>query len=708
MPIIQRSRDRQSALSLREVRADVGRLSQASGGAIASATSQSAQAVAGVGSAISRESNVLKQLGSRMQQEGQRQIASAIKSIQETRYNKSMGKATVEINRAVSNRTAQITDEDGEPTYQTLASDVERISNKIMSKHSLGLSGAAKARYVANLSVSIGNKVISANRSARSQHLDYSRTTLFNSIDVMSEQALADDPENLNNYTGNIKDMIITARKDGLLSATEARGLVDNARKNIRITSYNRLIQDDPNAASEVLEGNAAGLGLRESERLMLRNRAKNSVEELEADNKRAEREFVAANRETQSTNTAELDFGIIEGVTTRQAILDSLDEGEISQTQANTLLRRKDAQNGKRDRGISLTDSIQQMKETGVPDFSITPSQLDDYYGKVVASMQDEEGNPVSITQKTVVASQIPANINAYKKELSFHATRGTEENAIESLRAYQMVKVKNPIAIEGMDAKGRDILSLADFYVQHTGMTDSEAIQAARDSVLDVDEESRKLRAREFNTFDEFHVTESGDLSENLDDTIKEAFDVDGFFGVGEAEVDPEMRGAFLRVVRETYMARNTGDIDAAVASAVDKMRAVYGVSEVNGEKVLMRFPPEKVFGGTPKQIRKDLEKSVAQLPGVTKERVRIKTDYLTILDPTGAGYAMVEDRDVDGEVIAVPVENENGDYERYIPDTEGMRKTANAEIIAKARKRKADLLLTDLHETDISKLF
>ncbi len=699
MPIIQRGQTRATNLDLRNISSSLAIQAASSGALIGDEIRNQARTTTNVANQLQRESSVVNSFGKRMVQQGSNYMKAALASIEDAQYNDAMTNATKEFNTAADERQQQTTDEEGKPTYGTLQNDVDTLGKQTTAKYAQTLSPNAQKRFVRSFTRHTGNKTISAGRTARKQHLDHSRSTLYNALDTMTSEALQDTPENMNNYSTNIKEMITDAKKNGIIDKDEAVSLTENSRKNIRLTMYSKMIKSNPAMAVETLSHeDAAQLGLRETERNTLLNRAQTATVELANEQEAQVRELQVANEERQSTNFTNLDFGIMEGTVVKADIMEQSDLGEITEKQADTLIKRKDLQNVKRQADLTKNDKIRIMKESGSPDFSVSSSSLNKYYHNISASLSNPEtGEPATLTQKTSVAAQIPMKIPAYTKELSFHATHGEMDTAAEALRNFQMIKVKNPVAIESLDNNGKNVLSLADYYVTHTGISDAEAITRARTSILDSNTESKALRSREFTTFKEFDVARGGKQVDRLDDTMRDAFDVDGFFGIGAADIDPDARGAFARLAKDAYIQNNDGNLDAAIASAVDSMRGAYGVSEVNGRSTLMFMPPEQTFGVSTKDLRSDLNRTaVEDLPEGAVDRpdsVKIQADYLTRIDPTRSGYLLTHAKEVDGELIEVPVVDPvTQEPQRYLPNASSINLRSGMDKVEKAKQERA----------------
>lgn len=77
----------------------------------------------------------------------------------------------------------------------------------------------------------------------------------------------------------------------------------------------------------------------------------------------------------------------------------------------------------------------------------------------------------------------------------------------------------------------------------------------------------------------------------------------------GLGPARIDPEVSQAFEDILKGFYL--QSGNAEVAKAAALQRFSQTYGVSNVSGEKVLTKYPPEAQF---PPQVAGELTPDVA----------------------------------------------------------------------------------------------
>lgn len=166
---------------------------------------------------------------------------------------------------------------------------------------------------------------------------------------------------------------------------------------------------------------------------------------------------------------------------------------------------------------------------------------------------------------------------------------------------------------------------------YVYDRGMTAAEA--TARIMEERTPEYEQKVKAR----------IKSEDMNEvvkkNLKDSdIRSAFDP-SFLGLApnpSLTFNPEMRvramGDYEEIFREKF-AKN-GDVSLSKTLALEEMKKTWGVTSVNGSKVVMKYPPERspVYAGienSSEQIAMQAVSAIKDLNGVDVERGKIRFD-------------------------------------------------------------------------------
>lgn len=118
----------------------------------------------------------------------------------------------------------------------------------------------------------------------------------------------------------------------------------------------------------------------------------------------------------------------------------------------------------------------------------------------------------------------------------------------------------------------------------------------------------------------------------------------------GTKPARIDPEVSQAFEDILKGFYL--QSGNAEVAKAAALQRFNQVYGVSNVSGEKVLTKYPPERYF---PAQVAGKLEPDTATAiirgeitRGLTTLGLNPANVVGTVEDQSGIpAFALVADR-------------------------------------------------------------
>lgn len=164
-------------------------------------------------------------------------------------------------------------------------------------------------------------------------------------------------------------------------------------------------------------------------------------------------------------------------------------------------------------------------------------------------------------------------------------------------------------------------------------------------------------------------------------------------------------EQLGADFAGQTRRYFER-TGDITQARDLAWQDLKRIYGVSEVNGQRALMPFPPER-FGVTPAEVRQELAdwlKANPQADGSTVDDLTLVPDGLTLRSVSSVlaegdrgtiGYKILTrsgDLAVSAAGAVTRWELPTGDaLEKRLREAEAKAKAASDAEVAKARRQR-----------------
>lgn len=213
----------------------------------------------------------------------------------------------------------------------------------------------------------------------------------------------------------------------------------------------------------------------------------------------------------------------------------------------------------------------------------------------------QDEDADPVEVVDQIYARTGVvpPSAVSAIRAAI-INADTDVSERGLQVASA---IMARNPNAFAGYDGSADIEKSALAF--QHLTERGISAEDAAR-RVVEMNSPAYRsqIKAGDKET-QEFIKTISPA-------TITDVFDLDGstlgMVGLGKRAADVgftfEQQNAilsdFTEIAEERF--RETGDPELAKAYAKNEMARVYGVTEFDGRRVFMKYPPEKAYPAVP----------------------------------------------------------------------------------------------------------
>jgi hypothetical protein len=194
----------------------------------------------------------------------------------------------------------------------------------------------------------------------------------------------------------------------------------------------------------------------------------------------------------------------------------------------------------------------------------------------------------------------------------------------AANAAQFYGAVQATTPDAVREFDQDTRAFAGVVNSMIE-AGTASERAVETARAIVFDVKPEIREQRQATFRR--DFLPDQAG----ALDKLIDRDFDPGIFSRQPAASV---ALSADFDAQTERYFTK-VGDIELARTLAWQDVTRVYGPSRVNGDPMMIAFPPER-FGITPEEIRSELSnflKGNPQADGSGAEDILIVPDALTL---------------------------------------------------------------------------
>lgn len=559
----------------------------------------------------------------------QQYLAGAVKSIQDSAYNKAITDAQRQFARESSVRMQQQTDENGNPTFGTLVNDVGSIGDNIKQNIAANLTDPeVAARFNNDFTKVISNKQIMAFDTARNQHVSFARATISDTIQSTTQTALEDSPELSLQYVNQISEVIAQGVQGGVLSPEEAQRLERSSTENLRLGVLSRQISGNASQMLGFLEGKEPSeLGVSEKGKTALMRQAEAGVRDekraMDAQVKEQEKQF----KESQNLNSGELELGLIKGTVGESEIEAAFAGDQISAEHRIKLLKQaarlEEKAITKRQKQIDIEDSI----KNGSALFGMTSGEVNDHFISKVDSLSQE--GPITLQQKANIVKDYSVPVNSFAKELGNAITAGSLETAGETIAAFDFLTSERSLTLSKLSAEEKSIVARASEISLNTDVGDREALRRAREEIMNRTPEQVTELNKEFDAIAEFNP-------ENIQDTIKEMFDIDAFTFIvdipfTESELNRDVVPAMRNLYRNAYAM--TGSVDAAIKRVRAETAALFGNSEVGRDEVFMLLPPEQVYKGVPAEtLKKDLQQQLKDfrvsevVEGVPVERTGI----------------------------------------------------------------------------------
>lgn len=634
------------------------------------------------------------QLSSVIDQEGQRLFETSKKAHQSSTLLNKMTEATEQFLVKQHDRYLRSTDENGNPTFQTLHKDIEQIGTEILTDTASNITDPeVSQQFRANFGEYVANQKITALKQGLNQQVEFGQNSLKKGLNSLLNQSLNDDISQVPSYEQQGLEALRSAMAGGLISKDEFDSASASFSENIRTRGMENLIKKNPGQAAKVLLAPAKTLGVTEKVKEKLVNKLSTTV-------KSNNLEIDKANSLKAVDNLAE-EAAIVRNLQSR-IDADSLKaedllsvEGLISDKQFTSLKNRfmqvSTAKQKERDTFYNIgTRIVYNQSIVDVP-----AKTINSYFDYLVKGQSDAAGQDISLEEQASIAGMIPSNVTSFASKLDQNAKYADTSKAQDVIAAYSYIKDKGlPTLDKGFDADSTAIMEHAQLLVERGGVSPAEALVTSRDLVLNKKDEVLKTRTQEFNKTKAFSAMNIEELA------ASELPGAEGFFGGNRISDDAVQ--TFKSLIKDGYL--KTGNQDTAIAYAKSLMTKTHGVSEISGTKQFMFSPPEKMFPTmAPEVLRGALLEDVStELPeGVNAESVSVQSDNFTngrvFVAGTQNGNQVKQNvpswivtyvKDIDGVEMTVPLLDANtGKPKRWTPI--GSSYISNLEATQKADK-------------------
>lgn len=586
-------------------------------------------------------------LGHQIESIGTEFVTTTIDSMKDAEFSSAFTSAQQEYMQRSVERLNQKTDEEGRANYNTLVQDLGSIGDEIQEQFLSTISNKDVAdKFKASFAKVINNKKIQGLEESRRQHVDFSRANLQDSVGKAVESSLVDSPELVNSYVAQTTEMYDAALADGVISAQEHQRMVTDTEENIRVGSLTNQINAHPEDMLTMLSSDQ-DLGIRQNSRQKLIGVAEAAIRDKERIAIAEQKEAQKALKQSQNLAKSELELGMLRGTAGESDIESAFQSNSIDEFQRLDLLKKLERINNAADKSRDTQNDIEQAIAERRPLIGVSNKEINSSYaGKVDAVGAN------TLRKKADIALAYTAPVTAFNEELTWGAVNGDLENASEVLSSFSYLNDRQAPTLAALPSKTAAILARASVISLNTTVGDKEALRLAREEFTGRDAEQKQSLRTQFSKQEEFSA-------ENITNTIQEIYDIDGFFGIGQVDVNPDATQAIRQLLESAYA--ETGDADSAKAMMKAQTAQLFGVTNV-GQEEFMLLPPERFYPDVSSEdIHTDLKKDVeafglenmipdyAQAVGdVSIDDVRIEADSLTRTDsknPTWGLYVLGE---------------------------------------------------------------
>lgn len=603
------------------------------------------------GEGVARSSESLAQ---DMARQGRQFIAEASKSLNDASYNQAIAKAQTTYNDYVNGRYNNPTDENGNPTFGSLSSDVHEAGQQIGARFGGALVGEAAQRFQDDFGHLIVNHTVSSQGKARDQQIQYSTATLRTNIDSTVNNSLK-DPMNADMYYGQGVAAITRAKQSGYISAEDAQRQQQKLQSDIYVGRIEQGLDKNPVLTQQLLNTKStAELGITEAQKVTLDHKAQVAVNSYNAQVKKQQDVQNKVVRESQISAAADVSLGIVNGsVKSTDDIVKQEQQGKITHVQSDKLQRELIHNQAHGDKQLEIQTNLTHDISQGNVLSSYSSADINKSYTASLSSdaaADKAKGGSGDITweMKANRASLLKAPVDAFNKDVKYTLEAGKSEDVMKAVNAFNMVNEKNPIAVKstglqgsGIDKKTLGAIATITDMQKHTNLDPDTIINRARQAVNAPPE---VIKQRTINYDSDFKMKGKSGAGTRVDrlqatnDEINSLFPetVSGVSSVvgheGEktgATIDPQVTSSMNHMLRDAYTI--TGTKTGAEEMVRAETKGQIGVSSLNGHQVFMFNPPEQHYSGqaSKEEIDSQFQKEVAPIAALNK--VDMKDVYI-----------------------------------------------------------------------------
>jgi hypothetical protein len=554
--------------------------------------------------------------------EGQKLFESSKRAHQSAVLLNKMTEATEKFLTSQSERVKQTTDENGNPIFTRLPTDVGNLGNDILRDvQGSIIDPEVASAFGAQFGQYVAHQKLSALKKGLKQQVKFGEDALTKGLQTLIEQATTDEPSQVGTYQAQGLEAINNALSGGIISTDVYKNMSGEFTDNIKGSVISNQIQNDPLTAGNVLNQSTESLGISPQLHTDLKTQLKTKIQSDDIEYSKARMMQETDKLTAQALLTEDVKRLIDAGAIRGEDILKF--KNQMSKKQFNSIKTMYISSIKKQEREqVALNDIFNRISNHDGVD-QIPPASLNKAYDYMVKQRADMTKKPVTLQEEAQIAAFIPAPVGRFTEKLETNFMHGSPQNAADMLSAYTYIKDRESPALDkGFSAKSLAIAVQTNVLVEKGGMNPSDALLKARESVLNVKDDERKERIAAFKKEGSFKP-------DSLEETAASNLpDAESWYG--RNRIDEEAKYTFKQFAEQGYV--ETGTKDGAIGYATEMMKKNYGMSEISGGKQFVRIPVEKIYNNIPvSELRKALvEDTKSEIPeGADANSVSLRAD-------------------------------------------------------------------------------
>lgn len=592
---------------------------------------------------------------------GMEYMQRANEAYQSTVYNKVLTEEQEELQRKIDERKQNAFDEEGNPTYNTLESDIKGYIDESRGRAlSKIIDPSVRDKFEQSFATFSASQAQLARSESRKQFIDWSRAEYNDNVERYATLAISADPEMVEKHIADFKSMNDDMLFSGVISSQEHQQREAAFKSNVSVERYRNNMSDSAGQIKDMYEA----VSLQFEQGIITESELDAAVKDIQLNQNTNIDELtqeIRANETIDEQTKDRLEKEISQefmGVT--ESVRESVENYKKQKKQQITLTvlqAEVDIASGAMTRGqlVRITDSL---KEQGYEGFkaALTLEKNFEIYGNsksgkaradtdIASYVNARQPIPQDISTKAVndyfkeqaemqganTVTDIATLATGYYREVpmvrgTFQAAlheSSTEDQLLEAVQAFNHMDRAGNIMPIGKDDS--DLVTDYRFMSQYVDMNipAKTALETIRNNKSMLRSEKEVLS----NSFkDKFF--EEDRVKKVLDDAV----DYKGFLGFGTADLDDRTYAKITDIVRNVYM-KSGGDMETTERVAADMLRSSsIGVSSIGagGERVMVDAP-EKILNNvksdTVQRIFKNDMSAALEGTGVDIEDVKIQ---------------------------------------------------------------------------------